>query len=67
MTYGTMNPYLLYWMSKQEQKGMEWDKNMEEEFIQFMIGMIKFAPKKMIEKISSLGVMTVIAEPDERG
>jgi len=64
MTYGTMNPYLLYWMSEKEQKGMQWDKDMEEEFMQFVIGMIKFAPKKTAEKILSLGVMTVIAEPE---
>jgi hypothetical protein len=32
--------------------------------MQFVIGMIKFAPKKTAEKILSLGVMTVIAEPE---
>ena len=64
LTYGTMNPYLLYWMSEMEQKGIRWDKNMEDEFMQFMIGMIKFSPKKWMEKRSSLGVMTVIAHPE---
>ena len=63
LTYGTMNPYLLYWMSEMEKKGISWDKNMEDEFIQFMIGMIKFLPKKLKEKKSSLGIMTVIAHP----
>ena len=63
LTYGTMNPYLLYWMSEMEKKGIRWDKNMEDEFIQFMIGMIKFLPKKLKEKKSSLGIMTVIAHP----
>ena len=62
-TYGTMNPYLLYWMSEMEKKGISWNKNMEDEFIQFMIGMIKFLPKKLKEKKSSLGIMTVIAHP----
>ena len=63
LTYGTMNPYLLYWMSEMEKKGISWNKNMEDEFIQFMIGMIKFLPKKLKEKKSSLGIMTVIAHP----
>jgi 2-polyprenyl-3-methyl-5-hydroxy-6-metoxy-1,4-benzoquinol methylase len=63
-TYGTMNPYLLYWMSEMEQKGIQWDKNMESEFTQFVIGMIKFLPKKWKEKTSSLGIMTVIAQPE---
>jgi hypothetical protein len=58
-----MDPYLLYWMSKMEQKGIRWDKNMEEEFVQFVIGMVKFLPKRWMEKTASLGVMTVIAQP----
>ena len=60
-TYGTMNPYLLYWMSEMEKKGIEWDKNMQEEFIGFVIGLIKFFPLRFYEKKSSLGIMTIIA------
>jgi len=62
-THGTMDPYLLYWMSKMEQRGIKWDKNMEREFWKFVIGMVKFMPKKLTEKRSSLGIMTVIATP----
>ena len=62
-TYGTMNPYLLYWMSEMEQKGIEWDKNMENKFLGFMLGMALFMPKKWKEKSSSLGIMTVIVTP----
>ena len=62
-TYGTMDPYLLQWMSKMEQKGIKWNKNMEDEFWKFVFGMILFAPKKWIKKRSSLGIMTVIASP----
>ena len=61
--YGTMDPYLLYWMSKMEQKEIKWDKNMEDEFWRFVWGMILFLPKKWAEKRSSLGIMTVIATP----
>jgi len=64
LTYGTMDPYLLYWMSEMEKKGIQWDKNMEEEFWKFVYGMVRFTPKKWMEKKSSLGIMTVIATPE---
>jgi len=63
LTYGTMDPYLLFWMSEMEQKGIQWDKNMEDEFLSFMVGMVQFMPKKWKQKKSSLGIMTVIATP----
>ena len=63
LTYGTMDPYLLYWMSKMEQKEIKWDKNMEDEFWEFVLGMMLFMPNKLMEKQSSLGIMTVIATP----
>ena len=65
LTYGTMDPYLLYWMSRMEQKGIAWDKNMEDEFWAFTRGMLAFLPKKWKEKKTSLGIMTVIATPIE--
>ena len=58
-----MNPYLLYWMSAMEQEGIKWDKNLEDEFWEFVLGMILFIPKKWMEKRSSLGIMTVTATP----
>lgn len=63
LTYGTMDPYLLYWMSEMEKKGIQWDKNMEGEFWKFVLGMLLFIPKKWKEKKSSLGIMTIIATP----
>ena len=63
LTYGTLNPYLLFWMSEVEQKGIQWNKNMENEFWDFVTGMLKFMPTKWNEKKLSLGVMTVIATP----
>ena len=63
LTYGTLDPYLLFWMSEAEQKGIEWNKSMEDEFWDFVTGMLKFMPTKWNEKKLSLGVMTVIATP----
>jgi len=62
-THGTLDPYLLDWMSKMETKDVKWDKNMEDEFWAFVCGMIIFLPKKLMEKRFSLGIMTVIASP----
>ena len=62
-THGTLNPYLLFWMSEMEKKNIRWDKSMEQEFKGFVAGMIKFLPNKLFEKRLSLGVMTVIARP----
>lgn len=64
-TYGTMDAYQLYWMSEMIQKGIEWNKNMEEELTNFVLGMLKFLPKRWREKKSSLGIMTVVAHPYE--
>jgi len=64
LTYGTMDPYLLYWMSDMEKKEIKWDKNMEDEFLGFMLGLVKFRPQKWREKRSSLGIMTIIATPE---
>lgn len=62
--YGTMDPYLIEWMSRMEKKGIEWDKNMEEEIVPFIAGMLGFLPKRLLEKKLSLGIMTVVASPD---
>lgn len=55
-SFGTLDPYVLYWMSEMERKGIRWDKNMEAEFFNYVIGMIGFFPKRMFGK--SLGIMT---------
>lgn len=62
-SHGTLNPYLLFWMSEMEKKGTRWHKSMEQEFKGFVIGMIKFLPKRLFERKLSLGIMTVIAKP----
>jgi hypothetical protein len=50
-------------MSEMEKKGIQWTKNMENEFWNFMRGMLRFVPTKWNEKKLSLGVMTIIANP----
>ncbi len=62
-TFGTLDPYVLYWMSEMEQKGIDWSQNMDAEFLNYVIGMIGFLPKRIESAKRSLGIMTGIASP----
>lgn len=61
LSYGTLDPYNLYWMSRMEQRGIDWSQDMEQEFWGYVRGMVAFLPKRWLG--SSLGVMTAIATP----
>jgi hypothetical protein len=50
-------------MSKMQAKNIDWSKNMEDEFLNFLWGKFKFLPQQLKEKQKSLGIMTVIASP----
>lgn len=63
LTYGTLNPYTLHWMSRMEQKGIDWSASMEPRFIGYVKGMILNAPIYLFQKYFSMGFMTVIARP----
>ena len=62
-SYGTLDPYVLYWMSRMEKKGIDWSQSMEKEFFDFVAGMFAFRMKNWPEKSRSLGIMTAIAVP----
>jgi hypothetical protein len=62
-TFGTLDPYVLYWMSKMEQKEIDWSKSMDSEFFDYVMGMIKFLPKRIRGSKRSLGIMTSVASP----
>ncbi len=61
--WGTLDPFVIEWMSRMEQKGIEWNKNMEGEFWSFVAGMVAFMPTKLREKSKPLGLMTAVARP----
>jgi 2-polyprenyl-3-methyl-5-hydroxy-6-metoxy-1,4-benzoquinol methylase len=63
LTYGTLDPYVLHWMSKMEEKEIAWNKNMEEEFVAFVWGMFTFLPAKWQQKKRPLGILTAVAKP----
>jgi ubiquinone/menaquinone biosynthesis C-methylase UbiE len=62
-SYGSLDPYILDWMSRKEQEDLDWSQSMEAEFIDFVKGMVGFFPKLMFQKRKSLGFMTVVASP----
>jgi hypothetical protein len=63
LTYGTLEPYTLHWMSEMERKGIDWSSSMESRFIGFVAGMIIHKPIYMWQKYISMGFLTVIAKP----
>lgn len=63
LTYGTLNPYTLHWMSRMEQKEIDWSASMESKFIGYVIGMVLNAPLYLLQKYFSMGFMTIIARP----
>lgn len=60
--FGTLDPYVLYWMSEMERKDIAWDKNMESEFFAYVWGLMRFLPKRINARKRSLGIMTGIAK-----
>jgi ubiquinone/menaquinone biosynthesis C-methylase UbiE len=62
-SYGSLNPYILDWMSRKEQEEIDWSQSMESEIIDFVKGMIVFFPKSFFQKKNSLGFMTIVASP----
>jgi 2-polyprenyl-3-methyl-5-hydroxy-6-metoxy-1,4-benzoquinol methylase len=63
LTYGTLHPYTLHWMSRMEQKRINWSASMEPRFIGYVIGMVLNAPLYLFQKYVSMGFMTIIARP----
>lgn len=62
-TYGTLDAYPLFWMGRQERKGIDWSGSMEKKFYGFVLGMILTAPIFWLKKWFSAGIMTIIAKP----
>lgn len=58
--YGTLDPFTLKWMSQMERQGIDWSKNMEEEFWGYVRGKAGYGISGMTEKWRSLGFMTMI-------
>lgn len=66
ITYGTLHPHTLHWMSKMEKKGIDWTSSMENRFVGFVAGMLINSPIYMLQKLFSMGFMTIVAKPSEK-
>ncbi len=62
-SYGSLDPYILDWMSRKEAERIDWSQSMESEFVNFVIGMIGYFPQSIFQKSKSLGFMTLVASP----
>lgn len=59
-TYGTLDPYTLDWMSRMEQKSIDWSQSMEPHFFNYVLGKI-LRPRYYFHRMQNLGFMTTIA------
>tara|TARA_B100000780_G_scaffold220702_1_gene159763 strand:+ start:2943 stop:3869 length:927 start_codon:yes stop_codon:yes gene_type:complete len=58
---GTLDPYVLTWMSEMEIKGLDWNKSMENQFWNYFYGLIKYKLKHLFTN-KSQGIMTILAK-----
>ncbi len=61
--FGTLDPYPLFWMGRQERRGIDWSVSMESKFPGFMAGMLLTAPLFLLKRWLPAGVMTAVARP----
>ena len=63
LTYGTLDPYTLHWMSQMEQRAIDWSDSMEARFWPYVWGSVLNAPIYKLERFFSMGFLTVVAKP----
>ena len=61
LPYGTLDPYVLHWMSRMERRGIDWSESMEPRFAGFMAGKVASAPRFAMGRWQSMGIMTAVA------
>ncbi len=61
-THGTLDPYILDWMSRMEKENIDWSESMQSRFTSFVLGKI-LRPRYFMHKQISQGFMTAIARP----
>ena len=58
---GTLDPYVLYWLGRQDRKGRALDGSLERSFPGFMAGKMLTLPLAMAQRRISLGVQLAVA------
>ena len=60
--FGTLDPFLLYWMGIMEERNIDWSKNMEGEFPGLVIRKILTSPLFALSRFIPLGIQTAIGK-----
>ena len=63
LSHGTLDPYVLHWMSRMERRGVDWSRGMAPRFPGFLAGKLATAPWFALARSRSLGVMAAVARP----
>lgn len=59
-TGGTLDPYVLYWLGRQERAGRRLDGSLERAFPGFMLGKLLTLPLALLQRRLRLGVQTAV-------
>ena len=59
--WGTLDPYLLWWLGRQEQLGRSFSGSMQSRFLPFVAGKIAALPLTLLERWLPMGFQTAIA------
>jgi 2-polyprenyl-3-methyl-5-hydroxy-6-metoxy-1,4-benzoquinol methylase len=62
VTYGTLDPYVLWWLGRQEIKGRVLDGNLEALFPRFIAGKVLTLPVAALQRWASLGVQLAVGK-----
>ncbi|MBA3346744.1 MAG: class I SAM-dependent methyltransferase [Gemmatimonadales bacterium] len=58
--YGTLDPYVLWWLGRQERAGRALDGSLEAAFLPFMVGKVLTLPVAALHRWLSLGVQLAV-------
>ncbi|MEJ2540240.1 MAG: class I SAM-dependent methyltransferase [Gemmatimonadota bacterium] len=61
LTRGTLDPYVVHWMSRMERRGIDWSAGMASRFPGFLLGKVWSAPRFALGRRA--GIMTAVARP----
>ncbi len=62
---GTLDAYTLWWLGRQQRRGIDWSAGMEPRFAGFLAGKLATWPLFALSGLAPLGVMTAVADPAE--
>lgn len=63
LRHGTLDPYVLWWLGRQELLGRSLRTSLESRFVSFVAGKVAAFPLTLLQRWIPLGVQTAIARP----